>query len=85
MGFEKGNKLGGRKKGSVNKTTSELREAVMQIVSESIDDMVQDLQELCPETRIRLIIQLLDFVLPKQKQSESEHVEMPLFPDTLIN
>ena len=82
MGFQKGNKVGGRRKGSVNKTTAELRQAVNQIVCESIEDMVNDLSELCPETRIRLIIQLLDFVLPKQKvQQDASHVEMPLFPD----
>lgn len=82
MGFEKGNSLGGRKKGSINRTTAELRDAITSIVSDSVDELINDLTSLDPETRIRLVIQLLDFVLPKPKQQISlDAVEMPLFPD----
>ena len=39
MPFEKGNNLGGRKKGSQNRSTAQIREAYQRLVESNLDNM----------------------------------------------
>lgn len=63
--FAKGN--GGRKKGSKNKTTAEIRELIHDLVCANIDTIQSDLDKLEPYERLRILTQLITHVLPKAK------------------
>ena len=69
--FEPGNTLGlGRKKGSLNKATSDVRKAFQSLVENNLQQIEQDLKELEPKDRIRMIIELAKFVLPTLKAQD---------------
>jgi len=66
MGKIKGSpKTGGRKPGTRNKSTKEIRERIADIVSDNIEVLNEDIQQLKPEQRIDVIIKLLPWAAPK--------------------
>ena len=66
MKFEKGHsKTGGRKKGTANKQTKELREQLQQVVQNTLDELPGMLAELEPMERAKLLTSLLPYVLPR--------------------
>jgi len=72
MPFQKGNSgnPAGKPKGATNKTTKELREIFQKIIEKNIKTLSKDLQAVGPETRIKLLIQMAEFVLPKLQRTE---------------
>jgi hypothetical protein len=70
MKFTKGNKLGGRKKGSKNKTTSEIREQFKLLLDANLDRIQSDLDQLEPKDRIKAFMDLARFVVPTLKSTE---------------
>lgn len=58
-------KNGGRKKGTPNKITKELRETIKEILESEFKKMPEILKSLDPEKRMNLLIKLLPFVVPK--------------------
>jgi hypothetical protein len=62
-------KTGGRQKGTVNRTTAEMREAIKNIIDKKLDDIITDLDFLEPQQRIKYFIDLLPYVLPKEKEA----------------
>ena len=72
MPFEKGNILStGRPKGSINKTTAELRLMINQIISTNLETIQDDIKKLTPKNRIDVIINLLQYVTPKMKTTNT--------------
>ena len=67
-----GKKFGGRKKGTPNKLTAEVKEKVQSLLDGAIDSI--DLNECTTAERIRLIEIGLRYTLPTMKQVE-EHPE----------
>ena len=65
-----GKKYGGRKKGTPNKTTAEIREKYKMLISESIDTLKEDIDQLEPKDRIKAILELSKFVLPTLKATD---------------
>ncbi len=66
-------KLGGRKKGTENKVTGKVREVFTQIVEQYIiSDFQKDLIQLTPEQRIKVMINLSEFIIPKMQRIEGE-------------
>ena len=63
-------KTGGRKKGTPNKTTAEIREKYKMLISESIDTLKEDIDQLEPKDRIKAILELSKFVLPTLKATD---------------
>lgn len=61
-------KTGGRKKGSVNKTTKELRERIKEIVDSELEDIDLIIGKLTEKERTDLLAKLLPFVLPKMNE-----------------
>ena len=53
MPFKPGNKLGGRKKGSVNHSTAEIREHYKNLIDNNLDQLQSDLKELEPLQRLK--------------------------------
>jgi hypothetical protein len=72
MPFDKGNTLSkGRPKGAPNKTTAELRLMINQIISTNLETIQEDIKILTPKNRIDVIINLLQFVTPKMKTTNT--------------
>ena len=68
--FAKGNTIGGRKKGSLNKSTSEVREFFADILRDNQERIISDLDELDPKERLRFLIDVAKLVLPALKAIE---------------
>ena len=60
-----GKKYGGRKKGTPNRMTKELRSILKEIIYQELNDIEKRYEELEPKTRIELLIKMMPFVLPK--------------------
>jgi hypothetical protein len=60
-----GQKTGGRKVGTPNKVTSELRKTLKGIIAAELDELPTTLAELPARERLELLIKLLPFALPK--------------------
>ena len=65
-----GKKFGGRKKGTPNKLTAEVKEKVQSLLDGAIDSI--DLNECTTAKRIRLIEIGLRYTLPTMKQVENQ-------------
>lgn len=67
--FEKGQSgnPSGRTKGSQNKTTKAIKEFIMQLLCDNMEQITEDLKSLDPKERLQIIVGLLPYVLPKTK------------------
>jgi len=77
MAFKKGQSgnPAGRKKGSPNKTTSEIRGTIKSIIDSNLSKsrVTKDLKELSPKQRLDYMLRLMEYVVPKPKSIESEN------------
>ena len=80
-----GRKFGGRAKGTPNKITSEIREKFTLLVDNNIDRLQEDINQLEPRDRIRLLIELSKFVLPTLKATEIGNNDGKGFIPVVIN
>ena len=65
-----GKKFGGRTKGAVNKTTTEIREHYQKLVSDNLEQLDNDLKSIDPLQRLKMIIELSKFIVPTLKATE---------------
>jgi len=73
MPFTKGDKninRSGRKNGSQNKTTQEIRAKYLELIENNFDQLEKDLKSLRASERVKAIIDLSKFVLPTLKATE---------------
>ena len=63
----------GRPKGSPNKATNKIREAITLIIEDNIEQLEKDLVELEPKDRIKAIIDLAKFCVPTLKSVEEKY------------
>ncbi len=66
--FQKGDtriNKSGRPKGTPNKLTSELREALKDVMSGEIETLPERLEQLEAKERVDAVIKLMQYVLPK--------------------
>lgn len=63
----KGKKTGGRKKGSLNKSTKFSKELINELLSDytETNTFTTDLQSLTPKDRLDIMVKLMAFVTPK--------------------
>ncbi len=66
----KGIKTGGRTKGALNKSTAEIREHYQNLVSDNLEQLKNDLKELEPLQRLKIIIELSKFIVPTLKAQD---------------
>lgn len=59
-------RLGGRKKGTPNKSSSELKTWLSGVLSDNRSQFEKDLKTLLPEERVRILSGLFVYVMPKQ-------------------
>lgn len=72
-----GKKYGGRKKGTPNKTTKEIRNGFQMLVESKLDKMESWLDKVAekdPARALELISKLTDFVIPKLSRNEIKDV-----------
>lgn len=60
-------RLGGRAKGTPNKTTSTVKEWLTQLVDANRKRIEKDLKNMDAAERVRLFAQLLNYIVPKQQ------------------
>ena len=65
-----GQKTGGRKAGTPNKVTSDLRGRIEQLVNDQFDSIKADLEALDPKDRIAAYQRFIEYVLPKQREQK---------------
>ena len=73
MPFTKGDKninRSGRKSGSTNKTTTEIRKKYLELIENNFEQLETDLQTLKASERVKAIIELSKFILPTLKATE---------------
>jgi len=63
-----GYKTGGRTKGTLNRTSAKTKEIIQKVVSNELDNIENLLDSLEPYDRINVIIKLLPYIVPKQKE-----------------
>ena len=72
MGRKKGTeKTGGRKKGTPNKTTQTAKEWISETLCANWKQMKSDLKDLEPKDRLQLLFKLLEYVVPKQRETSN--------------
>lgn len=83
--LKKGNVLNpnGRPKGSGNKLNAELREFLALIIDENKEQLQTDLQELEPKERIKIMLEMMKFVIPTLKSVDG-NIAMEQNPITAI-
>ena len=84
--FKQGNTFGkGRKQGSKNINTEEVRTAFQNLVESNLEQLEQDLKELEPKDRLKIIIELSKFILPSLKTVELQVEDKKIFKPVSIN
>lgn len=71
----KGLKTGGRKKGTPNVLTNELRTTLKNIFDKELETLPNRLDKLDGKDRIELLIKLLPYILPKVKEIDHQEGE----------
>jgi hypothetical protein len=73
MGFEKGNRLGGRRPGALNRSSEEAKLAVARIANQGLDAFREDIDKIRKENPIeaaKLYLRLLEYIVPKKSAIE---------------
>ncbi|MCX6214652.1 hypothetical protein [Spirosoma sp.] len=71
MKFEKGHKkVGGRKTGTQNKATTDIKSKIAALIDMRFDAINSDLDDLEPKDRVTAYLKLLEFVIPKQREQK---------------
>lgn len=83
--FIKGNSAGGRKTGSENKASKEVREYFNMLIRDRYDQLAEDLDQLKPKDRWEVILRLSQFVLPKLQQVDYNDTTLPPHIKDLMN
>lgn len=60
-------RLGGRKKGTPNKITGDLKEWVSDLLNENRRQFEEDLRGLLPVERVKILSGMFNYVMPKQQ------------------
>ncbi len=68
----RGQKTGGRDKGTPNKVTKLLRELVTGLTEDLYEDVLRDVTKLTPKERVDVWVKLLEYGLPKLQRVENK-------------
>ena len=77
MGLPKGktNNPDGRPKGTPNRTTSEIKELLNKFISENLEDIQEQYNQLEPREKLHFFERVLKYVVPQQ-QSYTENIDI---------
>lgn len=71
--FKPGNKMGGRKPGSLNRSTEEMKLTIARATNNVLSTLNKDLEDIKkknPEKALELAFKLLEYTLPKLSRTE---------------
>ena len=87
MTFIKGQgRIAGRQKGTPNKSTTNLKSSIQQIVERQFETLESDLQGLDGRDKINFVLKLIEYILPKQREQKINFNELSdIEIDELIN
>ncbi len=68
-----GKKTGGRKAGTPNKISGEMRLLLKQIISDELEALPATLEQLPGKERLEAVLKLMPFVLPKIESIEGQY------------
>ena len=84
MGKPKGMpKTGGRRAGTPNKVTGNLREFVSGLIDDNREKIASDIEKLQPKDRVMIFEKLMSYVMPKKSETSMDiagSVEIVLVP-----
>ncbi len=64
------NKTGGRRLGTPNKITSNLKATIQGIVERQFETLEDDLEQMDAKDKVSLVLKLVEYVLPKQREQK---------------
>lgn len=65
-------KTGGRKKGTPNRVTSDIRGWLAKLIKQNRRQIEADLQELEPKDRVMMLERLMQYVIPKKQAIKAD-------------
>jgi hypothetical protein len=71
--FEVGNKMGGRKPGSLNRSTEQAKLTIARLANRGLDNIMEDFDKIRKESPVeaaKLYLKLLEYIVPKKAQME---------------
>jgi hypothetical protein len=71
--FEVGNKLGGRKPGSLNRSTEQAKLTIARLANRGLDNIMEDFDKIRkdnPTEAAKLYLKLLEYIVPKKSSME---------------
>lgn len=71
----KGKKTGGRKAGTPNRTTEEIRQSLLKLLDDNIDNLQTDIEALESKERLTILISLARHLIPQAINPEKLTVE----------
>ncbi len=77
-------RLGGRQRGTPNKTTASIRDWLTKLVNKNKRQIQQDLDALDPKSRLEALAKFLPYIAPKQ-QAVSAAVDLNALTDDQLN
>ena len=77
--------LNGRPKGAVNLSSAKVRESFSLLLENNLSTLQKDLDSLKPGDRLRILLELASFIIPKMKAVEVTNVENENFKPIIIN
>jgi hypothetical protein len=84
MGLKPGqtNNPNGRPKGSTNRLTQTIREQIQNLFDDNFETIQQDLEGLEPKDRLKFMIDLLPYLMPKlQSTTYSQKIDLDSMTD----
>jgi hypothetical protein len=75
-----GFKSGGRKSGTPNQITGEIKEHFSQLLQANLERLQKDIDSLEPKERIKVLLVLSRFVVPTVKSIEIEAIQSDINP-----
>jgi hypothetical protein len=76
------NNPNGRPKGVPNKTTKELKQVLHSVIEHQLETIEEDLKDLDPKDRLNVLLKLVEYVLPKQREQK---IDFSSLTDTEID
>lgn len=65
-------RMGGRKKGTPNKTTADLRTSINNLIADNWEQVQKDLNALEPKNRLMFIEKILRYVVPQESNINAQ-------------
>lgn len=84
-GFKGIQNTNGRPKGAVNVSTAKVRESFSMLLENNLSTLQRDLDSLKPGERLRIILELASFLIPKMKAVEVTNVENESYKPIIID